>query len=315
MHVFTGGPRRVGSLALSSDGRWLAAAAEPDTAVPQVVRVWDRQGADAPVWEAARDTLIYGLSFEPGGRHLLVNLLEPVLRVAVGSWTAADDPFLTGFGPAAFSADGRAAVAGRWDRREKRLAVRVARRAGRGWAEQWRTRAGEELRVDGGDYHLLLAPAGQRVVLIDRRDWFGGATAEYLIRSFDGKTGRDKGEWVGELPAYLHRPAVGPGGVLALFRERSLYAVNLADPDAQSVKRVNPSRKHFTDLTFSPDGRWLLTAGKDGSVTPWDAAMWEPAGPLGLGIGPLRAVTFSPGGSLCAAAGDGGKVVVWDFDG
>src|SRR5262249_14141599 len=67
-----------------------------------------------------------------------------------------------------------------------------------------------------------------------------------------------------------------------------------------------------TALTFSPDGKWVLTASDDHPARLWDAATGKPrVAPLRHDDAVLRA-SFSPdGGRVVTAAGDG-TACVWD---
>jgi WD40 repeat protein len=65
-------------------------------------------------------------------------------------------------------------------------------------------------------------------------------------------------------------------------------------------------------VAFSPDGRRLASASRDGIVWVWDSA-------TGLGVLTLTghsqgvvSVAFSPDGWRLASAGAGGTVKVWD---
>src|SRR5262245_11978949 len=68
-----------------------------------------------------------------------------------------------------------------------------------------------------------------------------------------------------------------------------------------------------TDVTFSPDGRWVLTASDDHTARVRDAATGKPRfdAPLRHDAPVLRA-SFSPGGDRVVTAGADGTARVWD---
>src|SRR5262249_27001956 len=68
-----------------------------------------------------------------------------------------------------------------------------------------------------------------------------------------------------------------------------------------------------TDVTFSPDGRWVLTASDDRTARVWDVVTGKPrfAVPLRHGHAVLRA-SFSPDGSRILTASADRTAGVWD---
>src|SRR5262249_62212027 len=68
-----------------------------------------------------------------------------------------------------------------------------------------------------------------------------------------------------------------------------------------------------TDVTFSPDGRWVLTASDDHTAWVWDATTGKPRfdAPLRHDAAVLRA-SFSPDGDRVVTSGADGTARVWD---
>jgi WD40 repeat protein len=70
--------------------------------------------------------------------------------------------------------------------------------------------------------------------------------------------------------------------------------------------------KSIADLAFSPDGKWLASAGNDGILAIWNAVEQrldhKKQGPTAR----LNTVQFSPDGQLVAAGGDDKSIFVWE---
>jgi WD40 repeat protein len=114
----------------------------------------------------------------------------------------------------------------------------------------------------------------------------------------------------------------GPDGRSLVFSAgRTLFVWDVIA--ARETHRVHLESKHFMDAAFTPDGRRLITASKEGVARVWEVPSARPEGvtstwtcerSFAWDVGPLRAVAVSPDGTRAAVAGDSGRVVVWDLE-
>ena len=66
-------------------------------------------------------------------------------------------------------------------------------------------------------------------------------------------------------------------------------------------------------LKFSPDGRWLACAGRDGAVMLWDTSDWRSAGEVTRHPQGALSVAFTPDSRTLISGGRDGFVRLWDI--
>jgi WD40 repeat protein len=72
--------------------------------------------------------------------------------------------------------------------------------------------------------------------------------------------------------------------------------------------------QHFQNLSFTVDGRYLLTVSDDETTSAWDTGSWQEHSTYTWQIGNLLNIAVSPDGLVAAAGSDSGKIVIWDLD-
>lgn len=79
----------------------------------------------------------------------------------------------------------------------------------------------------------------------------------------------------------------------------------------QEVCTLRAHDRLVRSLTFSPDGKWLATASRDGTVKLWRVGTWKAERQWTEEV-PFSCVAFTPDSRLLAASGADGIVRVWD---
>ncbi|MHC1767951.1 MAG: WD40 repeat domain-containing serine/threonine protein kinase [Verrucomicrobiia bacterium] len=83
-------------------------------------------------------------------------------------------------------------------------------------------------------------------------------------------------------------------------------------PGAAPERILGKPRHRIMDLTFSPDERYLATAGEDASVCIWDVATGERLCDLTGQHTSFTGVAWSPDGHRLVGGGDDGTLTIWD---
>jgi RNA polymerase sigma factor (sigma-70 family) len=175
-----------------------------------------------------------------------------------------------------------------------------------------------------GDAHdLTFTGDGKKLVTVDHRDgmlriWNVEAGKEE--RSFQAVPNAGKNSshhaWRTTLSADGKTLAVAYDAVRAgggLGPRNAPHLVRIWDVASGQEKHTLDGHRHYVlDMAFSPDGRWLATAGEQQSFV-WDAAAGKrvAALPDGLPMG-VSAVAFSRDGRFLATALPDGAIRIWE---
>ncbi len=100
----------------------------------------------------------------------------------------------------------------------------------------------------------------------------------------------------------------------AAFRDGSVKVWSLLNGHTRWTAGGSQQRVPVWAVAFSPDGRWLVSAGEDGAVQIYDAYTGARQRRFTEHQKSLRAVVFSPDGKRLASAGLGGTILIWEAD-
>jgi WD40 repeat protein len=194
----------------------------------------------------------------------------------------------------------------------------------------WDRAAGKEMRrwrVKGWVYALGLAPDNKRLVVSERVPLVFDASRHAGVKLWDLTTGqlqRDLGPAFGKEYTASTAAFAPDGRTLAVGRGGEVDGpsgkITFVDPES-GAKRFESSTGHIygaTDLVFHPDGKHLLSSGRDTLVRVWQVADGKQVKELGKQRGGqfkdwIHALALSPDGRWLAAADMAGQVEVWSL--
>jgi WD40 repeat protein len=295
MRILDGGNGRINCLAISRDGRHLAAL---------------RQGVGLELWDLTDDAMARlrrprapaaRLWFGADGR-----LYEDAIYTGqfVHDWTAGTAVQLfgkPGHRPFALTPDGTEMVVLQSARSRKlqRFALRGSK-----LALVWEAPLGRlwpglvAVSADGGTVAFTYQPSG---------DYGTIAVGVHCGRTGEHRhtIAKIRGE---PLRVWVNRD----GSRVATLNVKQIV---VWDPVAGEVAhKFSPEgAKPVWDWADEPTGTQLATAGQT-FVRLWDTATWKETAAFDWKIGPVTAVALGPDGTLAAAGSDTGAIVVWDLD-
>ena len=149
----------------------------------------------------------------------------------------------------------------------------------------------------------------------DGKSWANGST-DGALRIWDSTSDMTDETWkVSNSPVYAVACAPEPSGLVAVSGENG--SIQLWDADASlrlAVLAGSGRGDAVQAIGFSPGGKRLACASRNGALSIWNSATGQLQHPLIASGNPLFAVAFSPDGRTLATAGEDRLVQFWDVE-
>lgn len=143
-----------------------------------------------------------------------------------------------------------------------------------------------------------------------------GKTAE--VRLWDTETGEERYAIQGERNTENSDIALSPNGkILATASfERGLdkAAIRLWDTETgKSIRRIPATQQSVWALQFAPDGRTLLSSGRESYIHLWDVQTGKERFVESGHRGAIASLAFTPDGHSLVSGAEDGSIRVWDL--
>jgi serine/threonine protein kinase/WD40 repeat protein len=173
----------------------------------------------------------------------------------------------------------------------------------------WDARTGVLIRKMVG--HTEIATS---VVFLPDGSRFVSCGTDKTVRLWDTQTGAELNTIT--LPDRAYRVTLAPGGRRVVVGARSAAHVWDLESDKVTVFDTSMERTFYVEQArFSPDGRWLLGSGSDGTVRLWNVATGRELPPIKVLLkGKVLEVVWAPDGRSFAATCGDGTVRVWSWN-
>jgi WD40 repeat protein len=301
---FTADAGVIDHLAYSLDGARLISEGHVFSVGRGALKVWDATtDPKARILARNQGQSLHGVLSPDGKRFAFAHVDGPDARATVLDTTTGQvlhtlESQSRSLGQIAFSPDGgRIATAG-----DKTVKI-------------WNVETGQEIREPfntGNEIHGAVAfnPDGTRLAM---------ARSGNLVSVWDLTTDREVLQLQGHQDNIINRPS---GIVNITYSPDGRFIVTLGHGakvarvwDAQTGKELHCLQGHTSliqRVAFSPDSKWLASAGLDQAVKLWDVATGALLRTFKGHSFFVTSVAFTPDGKRLASAGQDGTVKIWD---